>query len=195
MRAVSVYAIVKAWQEHGGPEGAASALGISRRTLFYRLAAAKKAALKAAFEELLREQQGAARALREQVTRLREHTAELQEQIAQLQGRTARLEHLAQEYAALEQWNHTLAAENRQLREAVAQAMAAQVAAAAHGGVAGQDPYAVLGVTGEAPPEVIEAAYKALAKIYHPDRGGSKEVMQRINRAHDAICRRNGRPL
>jgi DnaJ-domain-containing protein 1 len=187
MQQLSVLSILRAWQTHGGPEGAAHALRVSRRTIFYRLARATKATLKAAFEELLGEQQGVARGLRDDITKI-------QEQIAALQGCTARLEHLEQEYGALEEWNRTLASQNRQLREAVAQAMAARVAAAAHGaGAEGQDPYAVLGVTREAPPEVIEAAFKALAKLHHPDRGRSKKVMQRINQAHDDIRRRLGR--
>jgi hypothetical protein len=54
MRPLSVYAIVKACHEHWGADGAAQALGISRRTLFYKLAGASKAELKAAFEQLLR---------------------------------------------------------------------------------------------------------------------------------------------
>jgi DnaJ-domain-containing protein 1 len=58
----------------------------------------------------------------------------------------------------------------------------------------GTDAYAVLGVTREAPAEVIDAAYKALAKKYHPDRaGGSLEMMQRLNQAHDEISGTNGR--
>jgi DnaJ-class molecular chaperone len=38
-----------------------------------------------------------------------------------------------------------------------------------------------------APPEVIKAAYKALAKIYHPDARGDSEKMIAINRAFEII--------
>ncbi len=39
----------------------------------------------------------------------------------------------------------------------------------------------------DAPPEVIKAAYKALAKIHHPDLRGNNEKMLEINRAFDVI--------
>ncbi len=49
------------------------------------------------------------------------------------------------------------------------------------------DYYATLGVTPEAPPEVIKAAYRALAQKHHPDRNGSdqgsNELTARINEA------------
>src|SRR5262245_40962199 len=35
----------------------------------------------------------------------------------------------------------------------------------------------------EAPVEVAEAAYKALARLHHPDVGGSTEMMQELNDA------------
>lgn len=38
-----------------------------------------------------------------------------------------------------------------------------------------------------APPFVIQAAYKALAKQLHPDAGGSTEQMQRINAAMEIL--------
>lgn len=38
-----------------------------------------------------------------------------------------------------------------------------------------------------APLEVIRAAYKALALLHHPDRGGSHEAMVRINTAFEAL--------
>jgi len=38
-----------------------------------------------------------------------------------------------------------------------------------------------------APPEVVTAAYRALAKQYHPDRGGSTEQMQRLNAALEVL--------
>ncbi len=68
------------------------------------------------------------------------------------------------------------------------------------------DLYAELGVTSQAEPEVIRAAFRALAQRYHPDRQGGPSAlwaakMVRINhaykvlsqpeerRAYDASCR------
>lgn len=47
--------------------------------------------------------------------------------------------------------------------------------------------YSVLFVTPSAPVEVIEAAYKALARKYHPDNGGDTQRMQEINAAYSAL--------
>lgn len=44
--------------------------------------------------------------------------------------------------------------------------------------------HAVLCVNADAPPEVIDAAYKALAKLHHPDRGGDPERMKEITEAY-----------
>ena len=38
-----------------------------------------------------------------------------------------------------------------------------------------------------APQSVIKAAYQALAKIHHPDRGGSVETMKKINEAYEVL--------
>jgi curved DNA-binding protein CbpA len=38
-----------------------------------------------------------------------------------------------------------------------------------------------------ADPEVLNAAYRALAKKLHPDRGGSSETMKDLNRAYDVL--------
>jgi curved DNA-binding protein CbpA len=38
-----------------------------------------------------------------------------------------------------------------------------------------------------APPEVVRAAYKALAMKHHPDKGGSTELMQAINQAYERL--------
>lgn len=43
--------------------------------------------------------------------------------------------------------------------------------------------YEVLGIFPTAPIEVAEAAYRALAKIHHPDAGGSVELFQEIGTA------------
>ncbi len=57
-----------------------------------------------------------------------------------------------------------------------------------------KDPYEVLGVQRGADKDTVKAAYRALAKKYHPDQySGSpledlaKEKMQEINEAYDAI--------
>jgi DnaJ domain len=49
------------------------------------------------------------------------------------------------------------------------------------------DPFKILGVTRAAPPEVIRAAYRALAQKYHPDRNRSADAaaaMQAVNEAY-----------
>lgn len=55
--------------------------------------------------------------------------------------------------------------------------------------VAERSPYAELWLMEGAPREVVQAAYRALAKQCHPDVGGSKEMMQRINAAYEAITK------
>lgn len=47
--------------------------------------------------------------------------------------------------------------------------------------------YAVLGVSPDAPDEVVKAAYKALARKHHTDLGGSEEKMKKINEAFEHI--------
>lgn len=42
-------------------------------------------------------------------------------------------------------------------------------------------------VTDDAPPAVVHAAYKALARLYHPDAGGDTHRMQTINVAYDRL--------
>lgn len=62
-----------------------------------------------------------------------------------------------------------------------------------------ESPYSILGVAPDAPMEVIEAAYKALSKKWHPDREpdpnkkkARTEMMQKINGAMDAIRAERG---
>lgn len=43
----------------------------------------------------------------------------------------------------------------------------------------------VLGVSRDAEPSVVQAAYKALAKLRHPDLGGSDSAMAELNAAMD----------
>jgi len=49
------------------------------------------------------------------------------------------------------------------------------------------DPYAELGLPPGAPREDIAAAYRRLAKEYHPDRGGAEDRMAQINAAYDLL--------
>lgn len=42
-------------------------------------------------------------------------------------------------------------------------------------------------VTDDAPFEVIKAAYNALAKLHHPDKGGDTTKMQQINAAYERL--------
>jgi DnaJ-class molecular chaperone len=54
-------------------------------------------------------------------------------------------------------------------------------------------PYKVLGVDVEAEEEVVRAAYKAKARLYHPDKpGGSNEKMTKIDVAYEKICAERG---
>jgi hypothetical protein len=54
-------------------------------------------------------------------------------------------------------------------------------------------PYRVLGVNPSAEEQVIKAAYKAMAKLFHPDvAGGSNEKMAEINEAYKQICQERG---
>ena len=50
-----------------------------------------------------------------------------------------------------------------------------------------RDPYAVLGVRPDASEVIVDAAYKAEANIRHPDKGGTKELMQELNDARERI--------
>lgn len=49
------------------------------------------------------------------------------------------------------------------------------------------DPYAVLHLLPTAPFEVVEASFRQLSKIYHPDAGGNEQLMQRITWAYQTI--------
>jgi curved DNA-binding protein CbpA len=49
------------------------------------------------------------------------------------------------------------------------------------------DALAQLHLLSTAPPELIDAAYRVLAKQHHPDTGGDTVVMQRLNGAYDVL--------
>lgn len=47
--------------------------------------------------------------------------------------------------------------------------------------------YTVLHLLPTAPPEVVKAAYRTLATLHHPDKGGDVVTMQRINVAYSLL--------
>ena len=49
------------------------------------------------------------------------------------------------------------------------------------------DAWAVLHLRPTAPPELVSAAHRVLARLHHPDVGGTTEAMQAINAAADQI--------
>jgi hypothetical protein len=49
------------------------------------------------------------------------------------------------------------------------------------------DAYAALCLTRRAPPELVTAAYRVLAKRYHPDGGGRHELMVALNASHERV--------
>lgn len=56
-----------------------------------------------------------------------------------------------------------------------------------------QDSYKVLGVDKEAEEQVVKAAYRAKARLFHPDKpGGSNEKMTKINEAYHKVCAEKG---
>jgi hypothetical protein len=54
----------------------------------------------------------------------------------------------------------------------------------------GSDHFAVLHLLPSAPIQVVRAAYRALAKLNHPDVHGDTATMRRLTEAHDALSRR-----
>ncbi len=60
----------------------------------------------------------------------------------------------------------------------------------ARGTMSAMDPYRVLGVDRDAPPDKLAAAYRRAAKRWHPDYGGGPEAQARmaeINAAYDLV--------
>lgn len=49
--------------------------------------------------------------------------------------------------------------------------------------------YAALHVTLDAPASVVQAAYRALSRVYHPDNGGDELTMKRLNAAYEVARR------
>jgi hypothetical protein len=56
----------------------------------------------------------------------------------------------------------------------------------------GSDHFRVLHLRESAPVELIEGAYRILARLHHPDAGGSHDAMQAINGAYAALRERVG---
>jgi hypothetical protein len=52
---------------------------------------------------------------------------------------------------------------------------------------AGEDPWVILHLRPTAPPELVRAAHRCLAKLNHPDRGGDYDAMLAINDAAEAL--------
>jgi len=49
------------------------------------------------------------------------------------------------------------------------------------------DPYSVLHIRPSAPLAVVKAAYRALCKEHHPDRGGSTELYIAVDKAYQQV--------
>lgn len=55
-----------------------------------------------------------------------------------------------------------------------------------------QDALEILGVSSSASKEQVKAAYKKLSRQYHPDLGGSEEMMKLLNNAYDSLKHHDG---
>ncbi len=113
--------------------------------------------------------------------------AYLQKQIATLEENLARL---LERHRRLEEDRAKLTEENGQL-EAYVQAVTRE-----NESLRAQDDippnYRTLCLLPTAPPEVVRAAYRALALLYHPDRSRAPDATERmkaINAAYGHICR------
>ncbi len=67
----------------------------------------------------------------------------------------------------------------------------ASAGSADRGRTSSDDPWLILHLRPTAPPELVTAAHRCLAKLHHPDAGGSTTTMQSINAAAEAL--RGGR--
>ncbi len=50
-----------------------------------------------------------------------------------------------------------------------------------------EDAAKVLGLNGELTKEIIKTAYRRACSKYHPDKGGSLEMMKAVNKAYEAL--------
>jgi len=54
------------------------------------------------------------------------------------------------------------------------------------------DPYAILQIERNATPEQVGKAYRAIAKVYHPDKGGNAEMFRILTEAYQTIINQLG---
>lgn len=52
-----------------------------------------------------------------------------------------------------------------------------------------EDPWAVLHLRPSAPPAIIQAVWRTLAKELHPDRGGDAEEFKRVKAAYEKLTK------
>lgn len=50
-----------------------------------------------------------------------------------------------------------------------------------------EEPYSVMHLLPTAPKAIVDAAWKALARLHHPDMGGDEEQFKRISAAYEKI--------
>ena len=55
---------------------------------------------------------------------------------------------------------------------------------------AASDHFRVLHLRETAPIELIESAFRTLAKLHHPDRGGNHAIMRQLNASYEALRER-----
>jgi hypothetical protein len=179
--------ILRVWAISPNASVAADTLGISRRTLYYRVEQASPAELRQIYAQLQPEAEMQLSALR------KEAVQSLLATEARLADLTRQVDTLCREKDAIERQLAALAREHEALRRELLQCLKAQIHQQMSTGNRADDPYTCLHVTPDAPSEVIEAAYRTLAKIHHPDVGGSDSAMKRLNWAREMIVQRNGR--
>jgi hypothetical protein len=176
---------LRVWATSPSAIVAAKTLGMSPRTLYYRIEKASRAELRDAFAKLQADARVQLAVVRKSAFQL------LLARNARLADLTRQMDALSQEKDTIERQRAILARENDALRDEV-QRLTLQGPRPTYRRGPTDDPYAILHVTSDAPPEVLDAVYRALAKIHHPDVGGSDAAMKRINIARAAILQRNG---
>jgi len=56
-----------------------------------------------------------------------------------------------------------------------------------------RNPYKILGLEKTSTENDIKKAYKKLALIYHPNKGGNEEMMKKIGEAYETLINKNKR--
>jgi hypothetical protein len=179
--------LLRVWAASPNAMVAARRLDIFRRTLYDRIDKASLAELCEAFREVQAEAEAQLAAVQT------EAAPSLLAAEGRLADLTRQMDTLRREREAIERQRAALARENQALRAEV-QRLALQGLRPMHRRGHTDDPYTVLHVNRNVPHEVIEAAYRALAKLHHPDVGGSGAAMQRLNWARDMLLHRNEQP-